>query len=177
MVRKQASTQHGFTLLEIIAVLVILGILAAVIFSRFTSFDAEVYTGADALKTHLRYAQTQAMNRDPNAGGETIMGITYDVSANQYWLFRGTNKADIQLLPDDAQYAASDRKIDLNAKQIRLDSAFTIYFDDHGIPYSVYVNAIKNVPLANVQTIMVTGASGGAPSVSVTITPKTGFVP
>lgn len=175
---KHSSAKNGFTLIEIIAVLLILGILAAVVYSRWTSFDAEVYTGADALKTHLRYAQTQAMNRNPNteANTKTVMGITYESNSNRYWLFNGIDKTNIELLPDDAQYTAADRKINLAEKKIKFNTGFTLYFDDHGIPYTSYTSSTSNAPLVNTLTINVSGLSGGQ-SVPVRVTPRTGFVP
>lgn len=170
------KTQNGFTLIEIISVLVILGILVTVAVSRMSNFDVAVYTGRDALKAHLRYAQTMAMNKDPNTGTETIMGINYDAGANQYWLFRGTNTSDILLLPDDSKYVTGDRKIDLAAKKININSGFTIYFDNHGIPYTAYTNSTTNTPLVNALPIVVTSLSGSS-SKSLTITPQTGFIP
>jgi prepilin-type N-terminal cleavage/methylation domain-containing protein len=175
IVPKIFKTQNGFTLIEVISVLVILGILVAVAVSRMSNFDVAVYTGTDALKAHLRYAQTMAMNKDFNTGTETIMGINYDAGANQYWLFRGTNTSDILLLPDDSKYVTGDRKIDLTAKKINFNSGFTIYFDNHGIPYTAYTNSTTNTPLANALTIVVTSLSGSS-SKSLTITPQTGFI-
>lgn len=178
MVPKIFKTQDGFTLIEIISVLVILGILVVVAVSRISNHDVAVYTGADALKAHLRYAQTMAMNKDPNtsANTETIMGINYDAGANQYWLFKGINTSDILFLPDDSKYITGDRKIDLAAKKITFGSGFTIYFDNHGIPYTAYTDSTTNTPLANSLTISVTALSGGS-STSLTIAPQTGFIP
>ena len=170
------KTQDGFTLIEIISVLVILGILVVVAVSRMSNHDVAVYTGADALKEHLRYAQTTAMNKDPNTGTETIMGIKYDAGANQYWLFKGIDTTNILLLPDDSKYITGDRKIDLAAKNIRLDSGFTIYFDNHGIPYTAYTTSTTNTPLANDLTINVISLSSGF-SKSLKITQRTGFIP
>jgi len=65
-VPKIFKTQDGFTLIEIISVLVVLGLLVAVVVSRMTNYDTEVRMGTDVLKEHLRYAQTKAMNKDPN---------------------------------------------------------------------------------------------------------------
>jgi prepilin-type N-terminal cleavage/methylation domain-containing protein len=176
IVPKIFKRQDGFTLIEVISVLVILAILVAVMVSRLTNYDTEVYTGADALKAHLRYAQTIAMNKGSIAVTETVMGIHYDAGANQYWLFKGTNTSDILLLPEDSQYVTGARKIDLAAKKIRLNSGFTIYFDNHGIPYTAYTDSATNTPLPNDLTIVVTSLSGGS-SQSLTITPQTGFIP
>ena len=177
------KTQNGFTLIEIISVLVILGILVVVAVSRMSNHDVAVYTGADALKEHLRYAQTMAMNKDPNtdANTETMMGINYDAGANQYWLFKGIDTTNILLLPDDSKYVTSGRKIDLAAKKITItfsNGVNTIYFDNHGIPYTAYTDstATGNTPLANALTITVTALGGGS-SKSLTITPRTGFIP
>jgi prepilin-type N-terminal cleavage/methylation domain-containing protein len=180
-VPKIFKTQDGFTLIEIISVLVILGILVVVAVSRMSNHDVAVYTGADALKAHLRYAQTMAMNKDPNtsANTETIMGINYDAGANQYWLFKGINTSDIIFLPDDSKYIAGDRKIDLTAKKITItfsNGVNTIYFDNHGIPYTSYTTSMVNTLLADPLTITVTALSGGS-SKSLKITPQTGFIP
>lgn len=169
---KMIGTEKGFTLLEIIAILVILGILAVVVVSQTTSMNSEVYTGADTLKTHLRYAQTVAMNKDPDVVGDTIAGISYDAGANQYWLFSGLNPSDIMLLPDDARYTDASRKINLNDKKISLSPGFTIYFDNRGIPYTAYPGG----PLIADFTVTVSGLSGGATR-DVQITPETGFIP
>lgn len=166
---KRIKRQGGFTLLEIIAVLVILGILSAVVAVRSNSFDAEVYTGAEMLKTHLRYAQTQAMNRNPNAGSETFMGIYYDAGTNQYWMFRGVNPNNVEMLPDDLHYTTADRKISLTQKKIRFGASFILCFNSRGIPYRTPVEK-----LLSPMNIVVTG---GNSSKAVSITPETGFIP
>lgn len=177
ILKSKLKNNGGFTLIEVISVLVILAILVAVAVTVMTNFNTEVYTGIDALKGHLRYAQTQAMNENPNTGSETIMGINYDSSANQYWMFQGTNTTAIRFLPDDAKYMTSDHKINLTAKKITLNGGgFTIYFDNHGIPYSAYTSSTVNTPLATGLTIVVASHSGSFSS-SLTITPLTGFIP
>ena len=54
----------GFTTIEVIAVLIILGVIAGVVAYRFTGGVAaySVQSVAEEVKNHLRYAQTRAMN-------------------------------------------------------------------------------------------------------------------
>ena len=159
-------SNEGFTLLEVITVLAVLGIMAVLVVNRATRFDAEVYTGADALKSHIRYAQTVAMNANEGAG------ITYDSGGNQYWMYRGTETTNIMLLPDDAQFATADRKIDLDAKKITFNQNFTVYFDNRGIPHAPN----STTKMAHPLSIQVSAKSGGNLQ-SVMIHPLTGYVP
>ncbi len=177
--RKIFNKEKGFTLLEIIATLVVMGILAAIAVSRATNFTTEVYAGADTLRTSLRYAQTTAMNTNSSVAGLKVWGINYDSGANQYWLFKdadANNINNIALLPEGAQYATTARKINLNAKRIKFTAAFTIYFDDRGIPYTAYIDATNNTPLANNLIINVQPLNSAAPNIAVTITPLTGYI-
>jgi MSHA pilin protein MshC len=168
---KTNTKKNGFTLIEIIAVLIVLGILVAIAVSRSINLNAEVYTGTDALKNHLRYAQTMAMNHNPQAGETSaIWGISCDGS--KYWLFQGTTANHIRL-PDDEQYIDNDRTINLSKKKITV-SGFNVFFDDYGVPYSSYTNSTTNTPLSASLTITV---SGGSSSKNITVTPRTGFIP
>jgi prepilin-type N-terminal cleavage/methylation domain-containing protein len=178
-VYKILKKESGLTFLEIIAVLAIMGILAAIAVSRSINYDAEVYAGADALKSHLRYAQTLAMNRNPNAG-ITIWGISG--TANSYWLFQGINPANpasFIRLPENDTFINADRTINLIAKKIKLTANFTIYFDNRGIPYTAYVDATigNNTPLPIPMIINVQPLNAAAPNIAVTITPLTGYIP
>ncbi len=78
------GNSRGFTIIEIVAVLVILGILAATAVSVVGSMSAYQLTSqADTLKGHLRYAQMRAMNTD------NIWGIAFQTanSPNSYRIF------------------------------------------------------------------------------------------
>jgi prepilin-type N-terminal cleavage/methylation domain-containing protein len=60
------TNNNGFTLIEIITVLLILGVIAVSLISVFSERSLEESVSADTLKTHLRYAQSRAMNSDVN---------------------------------------------------------------------------------------------------------------
>ncbi len=173
IVRKIFKEENGFTLLEIITVLVLTGILAAIIISRSFNYDAEVRVGADVLKSHLRYAQTMAMNS--NSDIYPVWGI--NGNAGSYWLFQGTDTANIIRLPEDEQFINADRTINLEAKKIKLAGNFTIYFDTRGVPYSAYTSAATNTPLAANMAINVQPLHAATPEIAVTVAPLTGYVP
>lgn len=60
--------EKGFTLVEMIAVLVLLGVVSALLVFRSSSDQTDVSASADKLKVHLRYAQMRAMNSDVTWG-------------------------------------------------------------------------------------------------------------
>ncbi|MCW7754472.1 prepilin-type N-terminal cleavage/methylation domain-containing protein [Desulfobotulus sp. H1] len=114
--------QAGFTMIEIIAVLVIVGILAAVAASRMMDTrSVEESARVDAIKAHLRYAQARAM------GEGRPWGV--HVTADSYYLFRGTNESGNEVLfPGE------------NSLMVQAGSGFfsgtplTVTFDAYGSP-------------------------------------------
>ena len=73
---------NGFTTIEVIAVLIIVGVIAAVVVSRFTGTSTySVPSVAEQLKNHLRYAQTRAMNSN------VIWGIHF-IDSTHYTIFK-----------------------------------------------------------------------------------------
>lgn len=85
----RAPNQVGFTIMEVVAVLIILGILAAVAISRFGNTQADEVAAANTLKTHLRYAQLRAM------GDIQTWGISFD--GNSYTLLKDGAQATVNL--------------------------------------------------------------------------------
>ena len=159
--------QSGFTMIEMVVVLLLMGIIAATVLGRaITTSDLDLNSETDKIRNHLRYAQAEAMKRS-----NTVWGIKS--AGNEYWLFRDTNPdnaANEVRLPGVAYSGASNR---INEADISVTvSDFTIFFDRIGKPYTAYTNETTNTPLASQLTINVT-ASG---SRSITITPETGFI-
>jgi MSHA pilin protein MshC len=58
------KNNNGFTMLEVIAVLIILGIITAFVVSRGINNRAELSSENEITKAHLRYAQCMALAND-----------------------------------------------------------------------------------------------------------------
>jgi len=69
----------GFTMIEVVAVLIMLGIIAAVAVARFADNNAETVAEAEIFKSHLRYAQLRAMG-DIYPWTITVGGASYALS-------------------------------------------------------------------------------------------------
>lgn len=153
----------GFTLLEVIAVLVIIGILAAVAVGRMTGRSAaELSTQVSALQVHLRYAQIRAMNNgDPDS--PLIWGITCDGS--QYWLFNnGDIGSEVRLPGEEAD------RINI-AANITVPS-FTVGFDYYGRPLDTPTDPDS---LRSSDLLLVVSADDLTETIR--ITRNTGFIP
>lgn len=97
------TDDQGFTLIEVIAILLLMGILAAVVVSRSGdgTTQAEVAGAVETVKGHLRYAQATAMNSD------LAWGITFATST---YTLKNTNNVTATLpgeLPTGMTFASS----------------------------------------------------------------------
>jgi len=141
--------RHGFTLIEIILVLIILTILAAVALSRVI-LDDDSISQIDIVKSHLRYAQARAMNTN------IVWGIKSD--GTKYWLFKNGDSTDKVLLP-------GAENVDVS---ISMDE-FTLSFDNRGIPYT---DEGATIPLTSNLHIKV-----GDQTDAIIVYCKTGYIP
>jgi MSHA pilin protein MshC len=161
----------GFTILEIIVVLLLMSILAATLLGRsITSSTLDLNSATDKIRNHLRYAQAQAIKTANTAF--PVWGIKS--ASGQYWLFRGVNpdnSANEVRLPG-MDYSGTSNRINTANLGVTINS-FTVLFDRVGRPYSAYTSNLSNTPLANEQQVSTTA---GSESRIITITPETGFV-
>ncbi len=162
---------NGFSLVEVIVALAIIAIVSTVIISRSGRFSTDLVSQTEILKTHIRHAQALGMT---GADSNDIFGMRCDTAF--YWMFKGTDPdVNIIMLPDDQRYnTGNDGKLDLAEKKIAIGTAFTVFFDQRGIPLS---DAATNIPLVSNLTINVTPAGEVSPTEPIIITQHTGFIP
>jgi prepilin-type N-terminal cleavage/methylation domain-containing protein len=166
--------QHGFTLIEITAVLVLMAIISAYVIGRsVNTAQIDLAAQTDRVRNQIRYVQAAAMKRS-----DRIWGIKCDTSTNQYWLFsvqtpvtaNAEDQADNQItFPGER-----NKKISLADLGIDDMTGFTLFFDRIGKPYNVYVDEGDpgNAPL---NSDLVINVSAGSLSRNITVIPETGL--
>lgn len=163
----------GFTLLELIVVLILMGIVAAYVLGRSLATEAiDLTAQADRIRSHLRYAQIEAMKRSDTVWGVKSTGGT----DGHYWLFRGTDPDGEKIRIPGASYADGENRVSLSALNIELEPAFVVFFNRVGRPYSAYTDYeddSKNTRMAAELSITV---KAGGESRPITLTPETGLV-
>lgn len=185
------DNQKGFTLIEVVAVLILLGILSAVIVSRMGMNNVDLVAVEAGLKGHVRYAQSMAMNSHG-----TVWGVRFDKPGDRYWLFRagvGAGSAwsgnQIAFPGSEASPSADGNTIKTSHVGVRITGTgpsghLTLVFDDMGTPYWGEGGAITFAsPLADTpgltrlsSALVISLADGSGHTGSLTITPETGFV-
>jgi prepilin-type N-terminal cleavage/methylation domain-containing protein len=146
--RSILKEKQGFTLIEIIMVLVIISIVGITVLVRRPDVSAQAIGGRAVIKNHIRYAQLMAMTSN------TVCGIQFKGSV--YSLFRNGSLADMITLPN---HTGTDFPI----PEALGTTTGVLYFDLWGIPYS----------FAGLTTPRSTGLIG---SLGITISTDTGYV-
>jgi prepilin-type N-terminal cleavage/methylation domain-containing protein len=153
---------HGFTMIEIVVVLVVLFILSTLVVSRYAAPNAnQLMAETDGLKANLRYAQIKAMSDalQPNGNPRWEFEIT---NATSYALYRrGDDGVRVSVnLPSEVPPSATHNL----PTGVTLTSGvgILITFDDWGSP------GPSNISI---------GLAQGTQSSNVSITRNTGFIP
>jgi prepilin-type N-terminal cleavage/methylation domain-containing protein len=160
MFRLINTDNRGFTIIEIVVVLILISIIAAATFQRSISTDQMNFRGQfDKIQNQMRYPQSIAMKHSEWWG--------FACDGNDYWIFTGTNEDTVseqRLLPgqENIKIALTDLGVTM--------TSFTVIFDSYGIPYW----EDWNTKMSNEETITLTGS--GSPPGSFTIIPETGLI-
>lgn len=106
--KNPGAAQQGFTVIEVIAALLLIGVLTAVVVSRVVDTSAELAAEAEVVKAHLRFVQSRAMNSNVSWGirfdggsytmltdGLTSAGLLPNESSATHLLASGTVTATI----------------------------------------------------------------------------------
>jgi MSHA pilin protein MshC len=158
----QSRKQTGFTILEILVVLIIIGIISVMIIGRSHIGQVDLLSQTEVIKSHIRYAQSRAMNSD------RTWGIELDSTGKSYWLYADGNPPKKIRLPGQ-----DTNSVDLSALNLALTPvSITVSFDDRGRPCADN----KGTILRATDLSLTLTADGGA-STTVLITRNTGFVP
>ncbi len=165
--------QHGFTLVEITVVLVLMAIISAYVIGRSVTTDqVDVVGQTDRIRNQIRFAQSSAMKQS-----DRIWGIKSDTGANQYWLF----SVPTPVPPNAEDQPGNQRRFPgegsniISFADLGLDDVtptFTLFFDRIGKPYVAYTDADNNTPLNSDLDITV---SAKGQSRTITVIPETGL--
>jgi MSHA pilin protein MshC len=158
----QSTDKKGFSIVEVLVVLIIIGIVSVIIIGRSDVDQTDLLAQTEVVKSHIRYAQSRAMNSD------RIWGIRCDDSGQMYWLFvDGSSDVDNRRkLPGEESDA-----VDLGIYNLTLTPT-TFSFDERGRPCS---GDSGTTPLAD--DLSLTLSAGGTETTTIAVTRNTGFVP
>ena len=156
------KNNSGFTLIEVIAIVIVMGIVTAFAVGRVADNKPELIAQTQVLKVHLRYAQSRAMNSNDNYGIET--------DGNTYWLFRYNATSGDVIVNFPGESAGS---IDLSALGLTLSmdgSSNIVSFDSKGIPYKDNSGDIQT------EDRTLTLSTAALDTENIIITKNTGFI-
>jgi len=176
IMRERLRNDKGFTLIEVIAVLIILSIIAVVVISRGgSSAEATLKSSAEALKGHIRFAQMKALNSDaPNCAASVGMVI----SSGGYTMFTIIGPTDCASANVVLPGAESSSGVNLPGGIVFTDTTLplTFYFDRWGRPSITAPTVTTSTPADDNITMKLSHPSVTQPE-TITITKNTGFVP
>lgn len=154
--------RHGFTMIEMVGVLIVMAILAAGISSRVTTTGNELIVETEILKSHLRFAQLRAMN-------DTVSWGIHIKDASHYTLYRNGSQAT-DILPGESEEPDKPPQTRELSKVVTItaNNLETYNFNEWGKP-------LDATGAESGETGSIT-LSQGTDSKTITITKNTGYI-
>ena len=152
------NNNGGFTWIELIVVMLVMGIVSTVIISTMTTSNNELMAEIVSIKSHLRYAQSRAMSTSSN------WYVQFDAAPDPdiYTLYKAGVGAKV--FPSESSTTLSL----LDGLTISGASPAIVLFDYLGRPYT---DSGATTPQSGVRTL-ITSTKG-----NIEINPETGFIP
>ncbi len=178
----QMNRRRGFTLVEILAVLVIIGIASAIVVPQLgTRDDLRAAAAARIIVADLIYAQNMAIS------GQKTIYVRFDIAGNSYKLLStATTGGDVIMshpmtqLSYQQTFGASSKglesvtlsSVDFDGIDLLYANDFTLAFDEMGAPYAFdYTQNAKN-DLKNGSIVLTSGTF----TTTITVSPYTGEI-
>jgi len=180
----------------VIAVLVIIGVLATIVSRKISMNSHNLYAIESALKSHIRYTQSKAMQSDTN-----IWGIRMNKTWDNYWLFYsdlgvsnawGENRISFPG-GDSSPASFSNNRIKTSLMNVDLNTIsvggsaktkLTLVYNNMGVPFWLENASVTFLdPLSDTAgltqlttDIIITLIDNDGNSRNITISSETGFV-
>lgn len=155
--------RRGFTMIEMVMVLIVMAIMGAFIAYRPATGGNELTIQTEILKSHLRHAQIKAMN-------DIVPWGIHIPNAGSYILYRNNAVATDMLPGENPGVSPAPQTHTLpTTVAITGGTGATYNFNDYGKPVDT-----AGAELASNQTITL---SQGTETSGITITKNTGYIP
>ena len=163
--KRKANKDRGFTMIEIVVVLVVLFIVSAVAISRYTTTGTnELMVETDGLKASLRYAQIKAMNDTVDTAP---LGWGIFPNSTSYTLVKNNITATSNLPGDNSPTHTLINGVTVT---VTAGGVTTVAFNEWGAPIDG-----SGIPVTGNITLTLT--KSGQPPSSITVTKNTGYIP
>jgi prepilin-type N-terminal cleavage/methylation domain-containing protein len=180
--RKSRIDQRGFTMIEMVAVLIVMAIVGVLVVSRYTMGSEQLIAETDALKSSLRYAQIQSMQDDTDTDTNPVKwGIHLSSDGGSYVLYKNNAPAidgssNPILIPVKLPDATNDpppvnQHYLQKGVQIKSGRDTTVNFDKWGRP----LDESGNLRTLNIGNLILSQRGNDADPIIVTR--NTGYIP